>query len=404
MSRNKICILPKLNNCGGDVKKQWFIYYSFRNPADNKMVRFKVYDGFTDKTTKKAKLAHAQSMIDDYTQRLNSGWNPFETDRKGAIYEDSLSYAAVARVYKSARNDNRTFNFYSNQFLPEVQGMAEKTYKNYVSKFRIFDAWLTVKGYGGNDIATITPQHMRAFFLYLINDLKLARITVKKYEHMLDRMFSWCVKNKFIRQSPVIDLPETTRRNDQAPRIVNEADIGILVEKIKTDPQLWLTIQLEYYCFLRPGLEIRFARVGWFDMARGVINVPAEVVKTENAKTVIIPDVFRESLMNDWKLHLLPATYFVIGKNGIPGPEPLGSNNLRNRFNIIRDRLELPKTYKLYSWKHTGNARLADAGVPMYYRQMQNGHLSMRSTEEYLKNKIGFKSDEIQKHFPQLDE
>jgi integrase len=80
----------------------------------------------------------------------------------------------------------------------------------------------------------------------------------------------------------------------------------------------------------------------------------------------------------------------------------VGQNNLRNRFNVIRDRLQLPESYKLYSWKHTGNSRAEDAGIPMAARQRQNGHLSMRSTEQYLKRKIGFRSEEIQHNFPSI--
>jgi len=402
MSRQKICILPKLNDCGGDPKKQWFVFFSYRNPANNKMTRFRLYDGFTKCPTKKAKYEHAEKVIQDYTTRLQNGWNPFEDDLK-AIYEDTLQYTAVKRVFKSARAGNKTFNYYSNLFLPEVEGMADKTYRNYVSKYRTLDAWLTKNGLAGNDIRTIMPETMRKFFFYLINEEKLARITVKKYQHMLERLFNWCVKNKHLRVSPMCDIPETSRRNDQAPRPINEADIDRIVKKIReTDRQLWLTIQLEYYCFLRPGLEIRMARIGWFDLARGVINVPGEVVKTDNPKTVIIPRQFREHLMQEWRLHLFPTDYFLIGQNGVPGPKPLGSNNLRNRFNIIRDSLNLPTTYKLYSWKHTGNARAADAGIPVYHRQKQNGHASMRSMEDYLKNKIGWKSEEIKNGFPSL--
>lgn len=401
--RQKIAILPKLYDANGDIKKKWFIYFSYRNPADNVMTRFKIFDGFGKLYTKKARYAHADKLLKDYTDRLNQGWNPFADDHKGAIYDDNLRYASVARVFKSARAGNKTFNYYSNLFLPEVKGMADKTYRNYISKYRIFDAWLTREGYDANDIATITPAIMRQFFLYLINDEKLARITVSKYKNMLERFFEWCVKNKYLRQSPVIDMPETTRENDQAPRPINESDIDGLVAEIQnTDPQLWLTIQLEYYCFLRPGLEIRFARVKWFDLARGVIRIPKEVVKTNENKVVIIPDVFRENLLNYWRLHLYPPNYYVIGKNGMPGTEALGSNNLRNRFNIIRDRLNLPKEYKLYSWKHTGNSRLADTDIPLFHQKQQNGHASLRSTEEYLKNKIGFHSVQIKKHFPPL--
>jgi len=402
MKRNKICILPKLNDCNGDVKKQWFIYYSYRNSANNKMTRFRVYDGFTESRTKKAKYEHAEVLIKKYSDRLKSGWNPFEDD-SDALYEDNLRYATIARLFHDARAGNKTFNYYSNLFLPEVKGMADKTYKNYVSKYRTFDAWLLKNGFAGNDIHTISPDIMRDFFLFLINDEKLARITVMKYRHMLERLFDWCIKKGYLKESPMKDLPDTTRENDSAPRPINEADINELVQKIqKEDRQLWLTVQLEYYCFLRPGQEIRLARISWFDLARGVIRIPKHIVKTRQEKVVIIPNQFRQQLLKDWQLHLYPSDYYLIGPNGIPGPRPLGSNNLRNRFNIIRDDLALPKEYKLYSWKHTGNARAADAGIPAYHRQMQNGHSSMRSLEEYLKNKIGFRSEELQNNFPSL--
>ena len=399
----KIAILPKLYDGCGNIRKKWFVYFSYRNPADNRMTRFRVFEGFGTIFTKKERYAHAEVMIEKYTAKLNQGWNPFEEDLRGAVYDDNLRYSAITRFFSTARTSNKTFNYYSNLFLPEVKGMADKTYSNYVSKYRAFDAWLIKNGYGGNDITTITPEIMHSFFLFLINDIKLARITINKYRHMLERMFKWLIKNKHIKISPIIDLPETTRRNDQAPRPINEADVDMLVDKIsETDPQLWLTVQLEYYCFLRPGQEIRLARVQWFDLARGVINVPAEVVKTDEHKVVIIPSEFREELLHTWKLNLYPPHYYIIGKNGMPGPVPLGNNNLRNRFNIIRDSLELPKEYKLYSWKHTGNARAADAGIPMYDRQRQNGHSSLRSTEEYLKNKIGFTSDQLKNKFPTL--
>ena len=402
MKRNKICILPKLNDCHGDSRKQWFIYYTYRNPANNKMTRFRVYDGFTDQRTKKAKYEHAEKLIIEYINRLKSGWNPFIDDSK-AMYDDNLRYATATRIFSAARTGNKTFNFYSNLFLPEVQGMAEKTYKNYVSKFRIFDSWLMKHGFEGNDIHYITPDTMREFFLFLINDEELARITVMKYRHMLERMFDWCVKKRYIKFSPMQDLPDTTRENDQAPRPINESDINMLIQKIsETDRQLLLTVQLEYYCFLRPGQEIRMARIAWFDLARGIIRIPKDKVKTRQEKIVIIPSQFRKYLMEEWKLHLYPSDYYLIGQNGIPGQKPLGSNNLRNRFNIIRDSLGLPREYKLYSWKHTGNARAADAGIPAYHRQMQNGHSSMRSLEEYLKNKIGFRSEELQNNFPTL--
>ncbi len=403
MKRTKISILPKLFDYNGNPKKQWFIYYSYRNPVDNKMTRFRVYEGFAKCHTKKAKYQNAEKLIQQYADMLKSGWDPFSQGQT-VIYADNLQYAAIARTYYEKRKSNKTFEYYASEFLPLMKDSAHKTYLNYVGKYRTFNNWLQSKGVHQNDITTITQPIMCDFFNYLINDTKmmLARITLKKYEHMLARLFTWMVKKKYIRQSPMFDLPDTRRKNDTAPRPIHKADIDKLVAEIKNDKQLYLTIQLEYYCFMRPGLEIRLARVGWFDLAASRIYVPSGVVKTNEDKIIIIPEIFREYLIKEWKLHLLPANYYLIGKNGIPGPQPVGSNNLRNRFNVIRDRLQLPLEYKLYSWKHTGNSAAEDAGIPMAARQRQNGHLSLRSTEEYLKNKIGFKSTEIQFFFPPL--
>lgn len=78
--RTKIAILPKLYDANGNIKKRWFIYFSYRKPKDNKMKRFKIYDGFATLYTKKERYAHAEKLIKEYTDRLNSGWDPYNED------------------------------------------------------------------------------------------------------------------------------------------------------------------------------------------------------------------------------------------------------------------------------------------------------------------------------------
>jgi hypothetical protein len=172
------------------------------------MKRFRIYDGFTECFTKKDKLAHANKLLKEYSDKLKSGWNPFTDDVK-AIYEDSLTYTNVAKRFGAARASNKNFSYYSSLFLPEVKGMADVTYKNYVSKYRTFNEWLANRGIDGNDIATIDQDVMHQFFLWLINDPKmmLARITISKYKHMLSRLFDWMVKNKYLKESPMQELP-----------------------------------------------------------------------------------------------------------------------------------------------------------------------------------------------------
>jgi integrase len=400
----KIAILPKLYDGNGDIRKKWFVYYSFRNPTTDKMERFRVFEGLADtNSNKKERYMTAEILIKDLTARMKQGWNPFAESTE-FLFENNLLPRNTAKISAAAKVNGRTFRLCANLFLPEMDGMAPKTYESYVSKYRTFDLWLQTKAMEKLNIAEITPEIIREFVLYLINDLNQARLTIEKYKYMLNKLFEWCVKNKYIAQNPCVDLPSTTRINDQTARPINQNDVARLTDAIRaTDPQLWLAVQLEYYCFLRPGLEIRFARIEWFDLARGVINVPSRAVKTRRKKVVIIPDVFRDQLLNKYKIHLYPRDYYLLGVNGVPGEKPVSVNTLRERFNKIRDNLKLPKEYKLYSWKHTGNINAAEAGVPMFHIQQQNGHASLRSTEVYMKNKVGFTSEQIKTQFPAID-
>jgi integrase len=133
-----------------------------------------------------------------------------------------------------------------------------------------------------------------------------------------------------------------------------------------------------------------------------MINIPREISKTRKLKTPLIPDELLIIIREQFKLHLEPKDYYIIGKYGKPGTEHLGKNTMRLRFNKIRKQLDMPLDYMLYSWKHTGNVRLEEANIPTFDRMMQNGHTSIRTTEIYTRNKVGFRSEAIRKTFPKL--
>ena len=92
--------------------------------------------------------------------------------------------------------------------------------------------------------------------------------------------------------------------------------------------------------------------------------------------------------------------FFVFGKTGIPGPENLGKNNLRYRFNDIRKKLGMPLEYKFYSWKHTGAVQASLSGIPDSHIQRQMGHSSIDTTSRYLRKMTGFQSDFLRNRFP----
>ncbi|MHA7109229.1 tyrosine-type recombinase/integrase [Sunxiuqinia elliptica] len=406
MARRKILIsLPTLNDKKGDARKEWYVEYGVRNPKTDKLERFRIYEGLS-KVAPVVRYKRAEKIISEYTEKLKSGWSPLIEDER-YIYQDTLVYTEVAKAFGNSRLSNKNARFYSNEFLKVISPNVneEGTLPTYKGKLRLFCNWLDNEDIGENDVSSITNEIILKFFDYLIYKRDFSSITLQKYRQILMALFEYLEKKKKVVVNPVYNIPKVKRDKDQAPRPIPEHDLKLFRETIKRDdPQLWLAIQFEYYCFLRPGKEIRLMQVGDIDFIRGVINVSRFRSKTNRPKYPTIPIVFLNELRDVYQLHEQPKHFYIFSKNQKPGVNPIGKNSLRFRFNKIRSQLNMPKEYKLYSWKHTGNVRADDCpDITMREMQDQNGHVSIVTTEKYLANKGGRVSPAIRDHFPPID-
>lgn len=401
MSTKKLVILPQLNHCGGDIAKKWFIYYSVRNPKTDKMVRFKVYEPLFKAKTARDRYDEANKMIARFAAKLKAGWSPFNDDSR-VIYADNLEYSKIARIYGKQRATNKNVRFHASRYIDFITPSIdhEGTLPTYQSKLRIFTMWCDAHGLEDNDITCINNSIMVGFFDWLINDQKRSGKTVSTYRQVLQAFFEWMVKQKIFVSNPVHDLPRCNRIVDMSPSPIHKTDIAVFKEAMKNDPQLWLAVQFQYYCAIRPGKELRFLKVKNIDFARGLITVNRTEAKKKITRTVVVPSEFLIELKQIYRLHEYDKEDYVIGKNGKPGTQFIGKNCLRYRFNDIRKLLGMPLEYKLYSWKHTGAVQSSLAGIPDKHIQMQLGHTSLETTSRYLRKMVGFQSDFLKNKYP----
>jgi integrase len=400
--RKKMIILPTLNNCGGDVQKKWFVMYSVRHPKTDKMHLFKIYSPLGKFHDAVSRTRAAEQLIKDFAEKLKHGWSPF-VDDSHVIYEDHLEYDHITRIYGKKRAENKTIRYWASKYLETLSGKLDEdgTLPTYKSKLRIFSQWID-SHYSGNDATTITNATMVDFFRWLIDHEKRSAKTIHDYRYILAGLFNWLIQKKVFVSNPVHDLPECTRVTDQAPVPIHEFDIAIFKEELVNDPQLWMAVQFQYYCALRPGRELRLLRIQDIDFARGQVTVMRTQAKTKITRTVVIPAVFLQVLRNEFHLMKYKKDFYVFGKNGEPGPENLGKNNLRFRFNAIRKKLKMPLMYKFYSWKHTGAVEASLSGIPDKHIQMQLGHTSLETTSRYLRKMTGFQSDFLKNKYPEI--
>jgi integrase len=401
--REKIAILPKLFDYSGDISKKWYIYFSVRSPRSGKMVVKKIYKGLFIHKSKKKRYEAANQIIEKYTQMLRAGYN-FLEDESTAIYTDSLQYHNTAQIYKQQKKANRSFNYFACRFIDQHSaGLEHSTILTYKSKLRIFNTWLMREGMDDADITAIDNPVILKFFEFLNIEKKSSGVTYKKYKNTLHILFEYILDQKAIAYNPVQRITKCLRVVDEAPKAIHLDHLQEIVKRLKEQPALYLFAMFEYYCFLRPGREIRMMKISWIDVGTGIIRIPKSFNKTKIDKNPIIPDEFLRILMEDYNLHTYPKDFYVFGRYGEPGILHLGKNTMAARFMKIRRELNLPADYMLYSFKHTGNSMLRRSGANGYERQMQNGHTSLRTTEIYSNDKFGFESEHIRKHFPSLN-
>ena len=153
MERVKLITLPQLNDCGGDMKKRWFVYYSVKDPRTGKMKRFKYYKGLNKIKVSKARYAKSVEIINELSGKLKSGWNPFVDDTQ-VIYADQLRYKNIEEIYGKMRASNTTFRLYSNKYLETRERASEGSLATYRSKLRMFSAWIEAN-YGEVDVSAV---------------------------------------------------------------------------------------------------------------------------------------------------------------------------------------------------------------------------------------------------------
>lgn len=385
MARKQTAIVfPRLNDCGGDISKEWYVEWTFRIPGEIKPRRQRAYSEL-NKPTAKERYKAAEIVIAEKTEWLKSG--EYLGGRADRVYVDELIYRQEAKLYGDARKSNITVRLHLNDFLSEIKHQVnKKTYENYVSKMRVFMAFMEREKISDLKISNIKRNHIILFATNLASS-GLSRLTIKKYIQIIHTYFEWELKNNTIEYNPAASIPAMGKIVDMSPTPFSVDERKMLREAIEpVDPQLWLACEIQYYCAIRPGTEVRLMKIGWIDFDRRKIRVPAAEAKTNRTDYVDVPDFLFEHMK--FYRNFDPELY-LFGKNGRPATEPVGKNTLRNRFNRFREALSISPDRKFYSWKHTGAIQLLENGMQPHDLQSHLRHQSFATTEVYIKKRAG---------------
>lgn len=399
--KKKVAVrLPKIYSADGDLTKKWFVYYSAINPLTDKLERVRTKSNINSYSTAKERLDAAYNLQQTIKEKLINGWNPFEANDE-VIYEDALRTHSIESVAGKTAKSKRNARFYLSAYLLSIKArLLPKSYESYQSKLRIFCTWLEANNLD-YDVSALSNKVVLKFFDHLIETRELANGTLDKYRRHIQDFFRYLEKNKKVFTNPVHDIPRTSRRCDMAPRPIPQAYLDALNKVLILNKQLWIVTQLEYYCAIRPG-EIRKLKIKDIDLIGSITRVSSMWSKNEKTETISMPRQVIAAITEIYDLSKCDPEWYLIGRTGEPGPEMVGKNTLRVRFNKIRKELKLPFEFKLYSFKHTAAVKIANTKMPIKLIQQHFRHANLNTTDMYMQRMSAYNTDVMKDEFPDM--
>lgn len=385
MPRNQIIIkFPTLNDKHGDITKKWYVEYYYRVPGEAAPRKRRISEGLCSGSANE-RYRNARTIIARVTEMLKSPdlltarpediTNVLADDTR--IRPEADRYAAYQREHSAA---NLTA-----EFMAHIRAsVAQKTYETYNSKFKYFVLWLQENS---KPCVDIDHADIVLFFRWLADTRHLTKRSIGKYKQILHTFYAWVIDSGLMFTNPIHDIPNYGTIVDYAPAPVNATDRQRLKAAISTrDPYLWLACEIQYYCAIRPGTELRLLQVRDIDIDHLQITIPAANAKARRKDIIPITDHIADMIVRLGILNYAPDMY-VFGTYNVPARKPTGKNTLRNRFNKFRDDLGIDSRVKFYSWKHTGAISMVENGASVWELQAHMRHTSITTTEEYIRQR-----------------
>lgn len=368
MTKKQNYKVPGIYDAGGDTSKQWFVFYSFKDPETGKFKRFKVFQDINSFRNKGERYERAKSVQIAVKELLEEGFSPFEEFKP----DDDFSITNCIDVFLDKSKSS----------------LKRKSYNRYYYEFRLMKQWFTDNGIGDLHVSKVRKKH-------IVDHLEFAKKhgqwtsgkTYNTHKSNIARLFNYFINNydDVIEKNPATRIeskPVVTRGN----RPYTDSEFNAIKEAIlERDPYLWRICQFVYYAAVRNEQEGLNMKIGYIDFSGRKIILPPEITKSKSNQYIPIYPEFIE-VLEEMKLREYPPNYYVFGRGDKPGPERVGKDNFYERFKKIRDSIGLSKHHGIYAFKHTRGCHMIDDGASLYEIQTLFRHTNLQATMEYLKS------------------
>ncbi|MGV6844553.1 MAG: tyrosine-type recombinase/integrase [Lutibacter sp.] len=376
---------PKIYIADGNLKKRWYVYFSFRNPKTGKLERMKnIYGDVNTYKTKEKRLALLTFYQRRIKQYLEDGYNPFLDNT--SFHKEKQKDLIPEEITNKSKTIQEAFDFALHLKENVLSKTTINTYGNRITSFLNF----IKENYPKIKTVEDIDKNIVINFLNSILENTSPR-TRNNYRTDLSSIFQVLEDNEFITNNFIKKIPilKTSPTRNKTFSNIQQNDIYDYLEK--QDPILLLFIKFISYNFLRP-IEVCRLKIRDINLKEKTIQFKA---KNSPLKTKIIPDILFQELPD---LTKMDPNWFLFTPKKIGGEWDVNEVQKRNYFSkrfkkVVKIHFELGIEYGLYSFRHTFITKL--------YRNLRikhsvfeaksilmgiTGHSTMVALEKYLRD------------------
>ena len=398
------------------LKKDWYIYYSYRCPETLLLKRQTPIKGTCNSfKTKKERYSYLSVMRDCLEQLLLTGSNPYiENDfsfldklfnkSKTPQQQIKISKSKIAKIEVKPTPANKpdaeilvpvstppeNFTSIKDAFEHTLKlkknMMNETSYGNYKLRINKFLKFLPDEA---KPITSITKKDALDF----LNDIleKTSPRNRNNYRTDLSSFFSELENNEYIEQNFISKINVLKSNPERNKTFSDVKQLDIYEYLAENDTLLLLFIQFISYNFLRP-VEVCRLKIKDIDLNENKLHVKA---KNKLVKTKIIPKILIDLLPD---LSQMNPEHYLFTPNGLGMEYEAKENNRRDyfskRFNeVVKKKFNLNQDFGLYSFRHTFITKLYrklretnSQQVAKSDLMLITGHTTITALEKYLRD------------------
>jgi integrase len=394
---------PKIYTATGDLKKRWYVYFSYREPITGKMKRVTPFYGDAHKyKTKEDRLFVLSAYRKKIIELLQKGYSPFEDNtelhKKYQTTKPKISAKNPKKKVVTTPSKKRKINEVTSKTIKQAFDMALNlkkntvgvtTYKGYYSRVKSLQDFI-VKKYP--DVVAV-HQLSKTILVQFLNEVLIRTSPRSRNNYRIDlsSVFQTLVDNEIIPTNFIKNIPVLKSNPERHKTYTDKQQLDIFNYLEDKDPILLLFIKFIAFNLLRP-IEICRIKIKDINITQKTISFKA---KNKPLKTKIIPKILIECLPDITTLN--PESY-LFTPTKIGGDWHATERNKRGHFSkrfkeVVKAHFNLGNDYGLYSFRHTYITKLYRELVkdnsPYEAKSrlmLITGHSSMEALEKYLRD------------------